>query len=60
MTGIYKLLLFLDEIESEKGACGRYNDEEKHENIDSLLFVTILHWKKAPAAAMTINKNPCN
>ena len=60
LAGIYKMITCLDEIELEKGACGRYNDKEKRENTHSLLFVTILTWKKAPAAAVTTNNNPCN
>ena len=51
------MIPFLDEIESEKGACSRYNDEDKHENIYSSLFVTILSWKKAPAAAISMDKH---
>ena len=51
------MLLFLDEIESEKGASGRYNDQDKHEHIDVPSFLTILTWKKAPAAAISADKN---
>ena len=37
-AGNYKKLLFWDDFESEKGACGRYNDKEKRGNIDLSLF----------------------
>ena len=47
------MLPFLNEIESDKGACGRYNDEDKHENINSSFFLTILTWKKSPADAIS-------
>ena len=37
-AGMCRTFMFLDDIESEKGACGRYNDKEKREDIDLLLF----------------------
>ena len=54
---IDKMLLLLDEIESEKGACGRCNDEDKYENIYVSICLTILTWKKASAAAISTDKH---
>ena len=55
---IYILLsisLVFDNVNREKCACGHYK-EEKHEDINASLFLTILTRKKAPAAAITTNK----
>ena len=48
------MLTFLTNIDSEKRACGRYNDKEQREQIVCSLFVTILSLKEAPAAAIQI------
>ena len=49
--------MFLDEIESEKGACGHYNDKEKREHVYLSLCLTIWFWRKAPAAAIPTDKH---
>ena len=39
-------------IDREKDACGHYENEEKHENTDLLLFGMMVTMTKAPAAAI--------
>ena len=52
-TGFPICLMVFDDIQWETGACGCFKKEEKHENIDVAFFLTVLTWKKAPAAAIT-------
>ena len=47
-----RLSIFLDEFQSETGACGQCQRQQKHNKYDTSSFVTIFHWKKAPAAAL--------
>ena len=49
------MLSFLDDIDSEKGACVCYNDKEKRENTALSLLLRIITWRKALAAAITTN-----
>ena len=39
-------MTFLDDIDSEKGACGLYNDKEEREHIDPFIILTILTREK--------------
>ena len=52
---ISRVLTFLDDTDSEKGACGRYKKETERETIDLSLRMTIFNRKKAPAAAVITN-----
>ena len=46
----------LENIQSEKGACGLYKDEQTYKQYDFSQFSIIFSWKKAPAAAIKDNK----
>ena len=48
-----RMVTFLDEIDSEKGACDRYNEDTTLQNRLVSSCVTIFNWKKGPAAAIT-------
>ena len=50
-----RMLTWLDDIDLEKGACGRYKDETTCENKYVASFMTVSIWKKEPAATITAN-----
>ena len=50
-----RMSTFLDDVDSEKGACGRYKEETTCENRLVSSFITIFTRKMAPAAAITTN-----
>ena len=50
---VYSMITFLDDIDSENCACGRYKNEEKTEHIHLSSLIAIFTRKKAPITTNT-------
>ena len=56
-TNVNDVARLLDDFQSEKGACGQSQKQQKHTTDDVSSVLTIFSKKKAPAAALRHSKN---
>ena len=51
-----KMLTLSDDVDSEKGACGRYKEETKRESTALSLSMKVVTWRKGACARYTLTK----